>query len=118
MVQHDAFDIARELVNGMQEFLVTALPDTSPEHHRSTTPRDWSLLARAWTESMQECYADIWTPKIDEAWSRVMTILLRSIFKALWYKEADELNEKMEELVVPTETKKNAASSSSRRKTN
>jgi len=84
MVRHDISDIARELVEGMQNFLVTALPDTAPKYHRSTSPRDWSLLARAWTESMQECCADIWTPKIHDAWSRVMTILLRSIFKALW----------------------------------
>lgn len=100
LVQHDVRDIARELVGGMQEFLVAVLSDRTMEHHRASSPRDWSLLARAWTEAMQECYADIWTPKIDEAWARVITLLLRSIFKVLWYTEADELNEKLEELVV------------------
>ena len=68
MVQTDVLEIARELVTGMQEFLCTALPNTTAEHHRASSPRDWSLLARAWTEAMEECHADKWNPRISEAW--------------------------------------------------
>lgn len=99
MVQYDVLEIAKVLVDGMKAFLTSAIPDTSMEHIRATSPRDWSLLARAWTESMEECYQELWTPRISEAWARVMTLLLRSIFKVLWYKEADDLNEKLERKV-------------------
>ena len=95
MVEHDILEIASLLVDGMKEFLASVLPKTTPEQIRASSPRDWSLLARAWTESMEECYEELWTPRMKEAWARVMTLLLRSIFKVLWYKEADELNEKM-----------------------
>lgn len=119
MVCHDVADVARALVDGMQSFLLGALPKTTPEHHRSTSPRDWSLLARAWTEAMQECHDDIWTPAIHEAWCRVMTLLLRSIYKQLWYKDADELHEKIEKksaVVNENKQNNNDASTSSRRK--
>lgn len=96
MSHHEVADVARALVAGMQGFLGQVLPDTTPEHHRSTTPRDWSLLARAWTEAMQECHANIWTSALHDAWCRIMTLLLRSIYKELWYKDANELQEKME----------------------
>ena len=68
MVQTDVLEIARELVTGMQEFLAAALPTTTAQHHRASSPRDWSLLARAWTEAMEECHADKWNPRISDAW--------------------------------------------------
>lgn len=68
MVQHDVVAIARELVAGMNDFLTTALPTTTAAHHRASSPRDWSMLARAWTEAMEECHADKWNPRISEAW--------------------------------------------------
>lgn len=96
MARNDVADVARALVSGMQLFLAEVLPQTTSEHHRSTSPRDWSLLARAWTEAMQECHPDtFWSPAIHEAWCRVMTLLLRSIYKELWYKDSDDLNEKI-----------------------
>ena len=116
MVQHDVLEIARVLVDGMKHFLATAIPDATAEHIRATSPRDWSLLARAWTESMEECYAEIWTPRINEAWARIMTLLLRSIFKVLWYKEADDLNQQLERKASSDPSQKSSSKVSSSKK--
>jgi hypothetical protein len=97
LAHNNVVEVASDLVRGMQHFCVEALPATSPNHHRSTAPRDWSLLARAWTEAMEELHGDLWTDNVQKAWSRVMTLLLRSIYKVLWYNDAAELEHKLQE---------------------
>jgi hypothetical protein len=68
MMDNDIAELVEELVDGMKEFLETTLPDNIPSHARRASPRDWSLLMEAWTEAMEEVYADVWTPELMDAW--------------------------------------------------
>jgi hypothetical protein len=68
-----------------------------------TVPRDWSLLVRAWTEAMEEVHGDLWTVHVQKAWNRIMTLLLRAIYKVLWYNDASLLEHKMQDKIKKQE---------------